>query len=245
MKLKTLKYYTIGAVLAAGALTSCESDPNSPGVEYMPDMYRSPAVEAYVDYAEVRGLFRPELLTGEVSMVPPVGTIPYYGTGENVSYMMPYSHGAPIGADKSHGLFDIKQDTLGRDGAKGDINPIAYSDEVLKEGKRLFGNMCIHCHGEAGDGQGSVVLNSLDKFPSPGPFGADLTPGEIFYTITYGKGAMGSHASQLNKEERWKVVWYVQKLKGDDVENFSANDSTVVEIPVIVEVEEEHNEPTH
>jgi len=28
----------------------CSSTPDSPGLEYMPDMYRSPAIEAYVDY---------------------------------------------------------------------------------------------------------------------------------------------------------------------------------------------------
>ncbi len=32
------------------AVTSCRVDPNSAGYEYMPDMYRSPALEAYVDY---------------------------------------------------------------------------------------------------------------------------------------------------------------------------------------------------
>ena len=37
---------------AAILLTACVTDPNSPGVEYMPDMYRSPAVEAYVDYGQ-------------------------------------------------------------------------------------------------------------------------------------------------------------------------------------------------
>jgi hypothetical protein len=41
-----------------------------------------------------------------------------------------------------------------------------------------------------------------------------LPAGTIFYSITYGKGMMGSHASQLNKEERWKVVHYVEKLQG-------------------------------
>ena len=30
----------------------------------------------------------------------------------------------------------------------------------------------------------------------------------------YGKGMMGSHASQLSKEERWKVIRYVQTLQG-------------------------------
>ena len=38
----------VAAVMAV--LTGCVTDPNSPGLEYMPDMYRSPAVEAYVDY---------------------------------------------------------------------------------------------------------------------------------------------------------------------------------------------------
>ena len=35
--------------------SSCTSNPDSSGYEYMPDMYRSPAIEAYVDYAEIRG----------------------------------------------------------------------------------------------------------------------------------------------------------------------------------------------
>ena len=38
----------IAAVMTV--LTGCVTDPNSPGLEYMPDMYRSPAIEAYVDY---------------------------------------------------------------------------------------------------------------------------------------------------------------------------------------------------
>jgi len=32
----------------------------------------------------------------------------------------------------------------------------------------------------------------------------------MFHTITYGKGLMGAHASQLNKEERWKLVHYIR-----------------------------------
>ena len=29
---------------------ACTSDPDSSGYEYMPDMYRSPSIETYVDY---------------------------------------------------------------------------------------------------------------------------------------------------------------------------------------------------
>ena len=37
---------------AHSLLTACSGDPDAPGLEYMPDMYRSPAVEAYVDYGQ-------------------------------------------------------------------------------------------------------------------------------------------------------------------------------------------------
>ena len=40
---------TSGLVLL---LASCGGEKDSPGIEYMPDMYRSPAVEAYVDYGQ-------------------------------------------------------------------------------------------------------------------------------------------------------------------------------------------------
>ena len=41
----------------------------------------------------------------------------------------------------------------------------------------------------------------------------DLPEGKMFHTLTYGKGAMGSHASQLTKVERWKVIAFVKKLQ--------------------------------
>ena len=214
---KSLKYYVFGAVAAVSLMYSCTSDPNSPGVEYMPDMYRSPAVEAYVDYGEVRGVkdeAAQQLIAEKFSFVPPKGTIPYYGPGEDVAVMMPYKHGAWLNADKTHGLYGVKQDSAGRFDADADVNPVPWSPEVEKEGKVLYESFCIHCHGEKGDGQGTVVKNSLGKFPTPGQYKDTLTPGGIFYTITYGKNAMGSHASQLNKEERWKVVHYVRKLIG-------------------------------
>ena len=86
----------------------------------------------------------------------------------------------------------------------------------MTEGEELYGIFCIHCHGESGDGQGSVITNGNGKFPTPGPYKPELTAGEIFYTITYGKNAMGSHASQVNPVERWKIVHYVEGLMGKE-----------------------------
>jgi len=216
MKRKAFKILTVAAFITTGGLVSCVADNNSPGLEYMPDMYRSPAVEAYVDYGEVDGVYDEEaqkMVEKKFSYLPPVGTIPY-GEGEN--FLPPYNHGGPIGVDKTHGLFEVAQDTAGRDGAKNDVNPIAWSQEVVKEGKVLYERFCIHCHGEKGDGQGTVITNSNGKYPTPGAYKTELTAGEIFYTITYGKNAMGSHASQVNPMERWKIVHYIEKLIGKE-----------------------------
>jgi mono/diheme cytochrome c family protein len=213
MKMMNIKYFGI-ALLAAG-LSSCTSDPNSPGVEYMPDMYRSPAAEAYVDYGEVRGIYDEDaakLIEDKFSFVPPAGTIPYSDKGD---VMMPYEHGAPLRADATHGLYGVRQDSAGAANAHNDVNPIPFSPSVLDEGKVLYERFCIHCHGEKGAGDGTVPATG--KFPIPGSYSGplkDKTAGDIFYAITYGKNAMGSHASQVNKEERWKLVYYVQKLQG-------------------------------
>ena len=56
-------------------------------------------------------------------------------------------------------------------------------------------------------------LGADDLEDSQGYIGfVDLTDGKIFHTITYGVNLMGSHASQVNPEERWKIVMYVHQL---------------------------------
>jgi hypothetical protein len=44
----------------------------------------------------------------------------------------------------------------------------------------------------------------------------DLTDGKIYHTITYGINLMGAHASQINPEDRWKIVMYVRQLQNDN-----------------------------
>ena len=35
----------------------------------------------------------------------------------------------------------------------------------------------------------------------------------MFHTITYGKNNMGSYASQLSREQRWKIIKYIRTLQ--------------------------------
>ena len=85
-------YITLIVLLSGGVLlSSCTTDPNSPGVEYMPDMYRSPAVEAYVDYGMDPWLIGEEEAAAQrntpSARKPVAGTIAY---SSNMEMAMPY-----------------------------------------------------------------------------------------------------------------------------------------------------------
>lgn len=193
--MKKVKIY-ISVTISGFALlfTSCK-DKQSPGIEYMPDMYRSPSIEAYVDYENIE----------EQSAKPSVaGTIVYTGNPINST---PYP-------------FENTLEGYEAAGAKLK-NPIPYNETVAEEGKVLYNKFCVHCHGETGEGDGSVVKVLIEKRdnyalkpPSYSKNLADLPEGKIFHSITYGKNNMGAHASQITKEERWKIVYHVQKLQG-------------------------------
>ena len=187
-------------------------NPDGPGREYMPDMYRSPAIEAYVDNDEYGN-------TNVKSVREPVeGTIP-------VGFK-------PFGIPNTMEGYEAAGESL--------TNPLENSEENLADGKVLFGYMCTHCHGAKGDGKGTLthavygaVPSYADKTPNRrgGRSMSQLKPGHIYHTIFYGLNAMGPHASQINDEERWKIILYVQSLQGNDSEGESevAESSTETE----------------
>lgn len=199
---KNLKLITCGtfAVMLVAGFTSCgKKDANSPGIEYMPDMYRSPSVEYYGTH----------IINGDTlnnAMLPVAGTI---SRG-----FIPYVYPNTVDGYEQAGLY-LK-------------NPIAYSELNEKEGEVLYGKFCVHCHGATGAGDGKVGL----KLPGPPPaYNAalkNLPEGKIFHSITYGKNSMGPHYSLLTQEERWKLVFFVQKLQGPKT---VAIDSTKVVTP--------------
>jgi mono/diheme cytochrome c family protein len=226
MKLRAFKILTVVAFITTGTLVSCVGDNNSPGLEYMPDMYRAPSVEGQVDYGEVRGMVDTAALNmveRKFSYLAPQGTIPYTLSGD--MFLAPYRHGAPMGIGSSHGLFEVREDSTGLANARLDVNPIAYSEQVAKEGEELYGRFCIHCHGKAGDGQGTVITNSNGKFPPPPAYKKDMPAGEMYYIITYGRNTMGAHGSQVNPVERWKIVYHIDKLVGRAAGQAPATDS--------------------
>lgn len=197
MKKMQTAYKIVFAIGAIIFMASCVNEENSPGYEYMPDMYRSPAIEAYVDYGEIRDTLRPELMETMSARKPVAGTVPM--TDQSINDM-PYTIPNTIEGYELAG--------------KALKSPIEETEAVVEEGKKIYINFCIHCHGKKGQGNGAVVTKG--GHPAPGAYNGplkDLPEGKMFHTLTYGKGVMGSHASQLTKLERWKVVAYVKQLQ--------------------------------
>lgn len=226
MKLRIIGSLAIAAVSTL-ILGSCGGDPDSPGLEYMPDMYRSPAIEPYVDYGHIKERENTELKSRLSAMTPPNGTIPYYGTDSaEVSLMLPYKHLANAAFKKTHGMYGEELSPDGVDTyelAKDDKNPLALpaeSDSVAykafwKNAEKLFVANCAHCHGAKGDGNGAMMVNET-YVGVPNYANVAATEGQMFYSIYYGKGAMGSHRSIVNKKEIWTMVHYIQRLIDKD-----------------------------
>ncbi|ULT44442.1 cytochrome c [Niabella defluvii] len=86
----------------------------------------------------------------------------------------------------------------------------------LKEAERLYLVNCGICHGAALDGNGPLFKGGEGPYSAkPATLVGDpayeaMAPGTMFYSITYGKGQMGSYASQLTPKQRWEVVAYIK-----------------------------------
>ena len=215
-------------------LSACTSNADSPGLEYMPDMYRSPAVEAYVDYGEVRGRIDESKKTRLTAMTPPAFAIPYVGTDSTeVRLMMPYARLANESFMASHGMYSdvlTKEDHYTAAAADGNMIPLnaLNAEALLSKGKELFAAMCQHCHGEKGDGNGPMVTSGAYNGVPNYADRASLSDGQMFYSIYYGKGMMGAHRSLLNKKEIWTVIHYIRSLQSPDYGKFDANGTAAV-----------------
>jgi len=227
--MKQLLHIAPAGIILVLMLSACGGEDQSPGIEYMPDMYRSPAIEAYVDYGQDPYYFGDSLARQQrrtLSARKPVqGTVVFNSDTAKAHFNFPYPY------DNTSEGYELAGVEL--------KSPFERTEESIAEGKDIYQKFCIHCHGKTGQGDGSVV--SVGGHPPPNAYDKqlkDLSEGKMFHSITYGKGVMGSHASQLNKEERWKVIHYVQVLQGHEL---GANSGTIEEMVQEVElVEEEH-----
>jgi mono/diheme cytochrome c family protein len=95
------------------------------------------------------------------------------------------------------------------------VNPLPVTDELLQRGQQVFNINCAACHSKLGDGNGTpkrinamaVVANLHDKRI------VELADGEIFNTVSYGKGLMLGYAANLPIQDRWAAIAYLRALQ--------------------------------
>ncbi len=95
------------------------------------------------------------------------------------------------------------------------VSPVPLTMESLARGRERYDVFCIACHGQRGEGDGSVT--GPNRFPAPPSLHTDeargYTDGAMFYILTRGVGKMPPYADKLSPEDRWKVVQYVRAMQ--------------------------------
>ena len=111
--------------------------------------------------------------------------------------------------------YEYEDSNEGYESAKLNLkSPLVNNEENLKNGKKMYDIYCSVCHGAKGDGQG--ILMEREKFLGiPSYADRDITEGSIYHVLMHGINLMGSHAGQVDDEERWQIAQYVLKLRED------------------------------
>ncbi len=202
-------------------LMGCSAGGNDPGIEYAPQMYHS------IPYEPLTQITKEGIPDGMISSryyIP--NSLPYndYNGKKPMNELLPvpgtvsrqsFSDHSIINRPDSNKellLYNLHKDSIDL-AARVLKNPLPDTKDIVKDGQHLYLGFCAPCHGETGDGKGKVgqVYKGVPNY-SQGRY-ATLSEGHIFHTITHGKGRMWPHKSQLNPEERWKIVRYVQELQ--------------------------------
>lgn len=183
----------VGLVLVAGRQGDLSR--NRP-IQIFPDMKR----QAKLRPQNANGFFA----NGLTSQLPQPGTIaqskPRLVAGREV---YPFED-APVNTGRVAGTTNFVE-----------LNPYPVTAPFLARGQERFNIYCAPCHSQLGDGNGvpkkinamAIVANLHDKRI------VELTDGELFNTVSYGKNNMQGYAPQIPVEDRWAIIAYLRALQ--------------------------------
>jgi mono/diheme cytochrome c family protein len=149
---------------------------------------------------------------GQVARLPVSGTVPYaadngefsveFGTGRTGYYYTGINDGY-YGTGMPEEL-ELNEDNV---------------MQLLARGHDRFEIFCAICHGESGNGKGTVNqlgLTGVANLHTKGAAGFDsenYPDGRIYHVIANGKGLMGAYGMNIPVEDRWAIVAYVRALQ--------------------------------
>ena len=151
-------------------------------IEIFPDMDRQPKYKS-----QTPSSFFTE---GRVDRIPPYGTVPFH-----VATDQPYRLTGKMANMWGTGI------------------PVTVDQKLLARGQERYQINCQVCHGTTGAGNGITSQYGLvgaasyhqDKY-------REMADGEIFNTITHGKGQMGPY-HHIEVNDRWAIVAYIRALQ--------------------------------
>jgi mono/diheme cytochrome c family protein len=208
-----------GIVCTALLVISCNGVRREPGRTYMPDMAYSRAYETYAERDS-------SIFTKSES-----------DRGHKIFY-----NNTPVAGTMAQGdmaAYTLKNDSTGYAESANIINPIVIESVNMKEAERLYLVNCAICHGAKLDGNGPLYKDGNGPYSAkPASLVGDakytaMKEGTMFQSITYGKNAMGSYASQLTTKQRWEVIYYIKMKQGPVVPATAAKDSAVAPVAAV------------
>ena len=97
------------------------------------------------------------------------------------------------------------------------VNPLKNNTASVEDGKKLYVQLCVVCHGDKGKGNG-VAAAGLTPKPADhsGQKCQSQTDGAIYWKLTNGRPPMASYKTTLKDEQRWALVNYIRTLAAPD-----------------------------
>jgi len=169
---------------------------------------RKPPIEVFSDMDRQLKL-RPQkpndfFANGVSSQLPPSGTIARTEPIQTASGAVYGFEEAPVNTGKISGMTNFVE-----------TNPLPVNEVLLQRGHERFDIYCAPCHGKLGDGNG--ITKKLGVMPAVANLHdkriVEMADGEIFNTISNGKGLMGAYGPVVPTGDRWAIVAYLRALQ--------------------------------
>lgn len=93
------------------------------------------------------------------------------------------------------------------------VNPLKPDAATLEEGRKLFVDRCVECHGKKGkgDGPGAADLDVRATDFTKATF-QEQSDGTLFWKTTTGKKPMPGYGKKLTDEQRWQLVLFLRRF---------------------------------
>ena len=167
-----------------------------PPFELFPDMDRQAKLRPQVPFAFMSN--------GVSSQLPPAGTIARSQPLATANGSVYHFEDSPVNTGREVGSTNFVE-----------ANPLTVNEALLARGRERFDIYCAPCHGRLGDGNG--ITKKIGAMPAVAnlhdPRIVTMADGEIFNTVTHGKGLMGAAGPLLPTEDRWAVIAYLRALQ--------------------------------